>query len=107
MEQTQHELLWVLAYFHLRHDQPAKAAALYGVLDILEPGHPIIMKSLAAACLDSGDIDRSLAVLDRLEALGEGGATGHLLRGKALAAKGQDDAAAAAIELFYAARNPA
>lgn len=104
MDGTQQGFLWVLAYFHMRHKQPAKAATLYGVLDVLEPGNPVIMKSLAAAHMESSANDLALAVLDRLEALGEADATTHLLRGKALAAVGQAEAAARAIERFYAAR---
>jgi predicted Zn-dependent protease len=107
MQRKEHDFLWVLAYFYLRHDRPAKAAALYAVLDALAPGDAVIMKSLAAAWLDDGTHDKALAVLDRLDALGETDATTHLLRGRALTLGGRPAEAADAINRFLSARSPA
>lgn len=107
MERRQRDFLWLLAYFYLFHGRPAKAAALYAVLDVLEPGNPVVMKSLAAALLESGQHERSLAVLDRLSALGEDDDSALLLRARALAAGGHADEAVDAVNRFYAAKSSA
>lgn len=107
MERRQRDFLWVLAYFYLFHGRPAKAAALYAVLDVLAPGDPVVTKSLATALLESGQYDKSLAVLDRLAALGEADESVLLLRARALAAGGHADEAADAVDRFYAAKSSA
>lgn len=98
------DFLAVLGYFYLRHDRPAKAAALFAVLDIMAPGDPVVMKSRALALVGAGRAAEALGVLDRLEALGEGGASVHLIRAQALTAAGRAEEAEAAVGRFLAAR---
>lgn len=107
MERRERDFLWVLAYFYLHHERPAKAAALYAVLDIMTPGDATIMKSLATAWIECEQPEKALAVLDRIDALGKADATTHLLRGRALAQCGRADEAAAAMDRFLSSQAPA
>ncbi|WP_142848250.1 M48 family metallopeptidase [Telmatospirillum sp. J64-1] len=104
MERPYHEFLAVLGYFYLQHERPQKAAVLFGIVDVLKPGNPVTMKSLALSLVEADRAEEGLAVLDRLSALGVADATTHLLRAKALAKLGRPEQLAAAVETFLAAR---
>jgi len=104
VERRFRDFLAILGYFNLQHGRPAKAAALFALLDVVTPGDPLIMKSLAAALVDAGQHEKALSVLDRLVSLGEETPAVHLLRAKALAAAGRTAQSQQAIEKYLAAR---
>lgn len=107
MERSHRDLLSLLAFFYLRHERPEKARVLYALLDVLAPGDVATMKGLTLALIQAGKADRALAVIERLEARDDGGASVHLLRGQALRATGRTDEAGAAIARYLAVRDTA
>lgn len=94
----------MLGYIYLQHGLPDKAAVLLAAREVLAPGEPRALLTLALAQVRSGKGERALATLERLALAGGVDAGFHLVRAQALRAVGRTEEAAAAMRAHVAAR---
>ncbi len=96
----------MLAHTYLDAGQPAKAEAVTGLLDALEPDLPRNLQALALAQLRQEQFESALATLDRLDAAGGSAAASCLLRADCLAGLGRTAEATRLMQAFVRAHSP-
>ena len=104
MDASQSTVLAVLAHALVQNGQPGRAATLLEALDVLEPGKPATLRSLAVAQIRAGKPDKALRTLDRLAMAGAGDDCFHLLRAEALVALSRPLEASMAMNAFVQMR---
>lgn len=102
------DLLHALGFLYAQHGQERRGLALLLIAARVAPDDPGVLRSLAAAFVETGAGDRALAAIDRVAEL-EGGVsrTLALLRCRALWASGQRIEARQAFRDYVTVRNAA
>lgn len=104
MNQDEQALLSLMAYVYLQNARPDKAAVVMASMDLLVPGQPMVLRTLALAQMRSGKPERALTTLDQLAMAGGVDAAFHLMRAGALGALERREESAAAMQAYLALR---
>jgi len=106
-DQTHKQALELLGWLFLRNDQIVKARKLFEALARLSPGDVRMLRSLAYACLLSGDHGRALELCAEAIALsGDSVEPGvFLVRARALHALGRREETREAVQRFITLRS--
>jgi hypothetical protein len=92
----------LLAYTYLRHAQYGNAITLLEALDLVSPGKPAVLRTLALAQERGGHPRMALDTLDRLAVAGGTDEIFHLLRARAFLGCGRRIEAAACMGAWAA-----
>lgn len=94
-------MMQLLAYVYLQNGQPASARILYAALVLLQPDDATLAHGLALAQLEEGQAPAALATLASIDPPQP---LTQLLRARACARLGQDQAAQQAMQAFLTQR---
>lgn len=99
------DFLNLLGYQHLQHGNAHRAMVIFDAMHAVTPGNTKLLLSLAYACLQAGDPERALTVLEELPKKDGDHALAWLIKGKALLQTGRVAESARAMRLFIRKRN--
>jgi Flp pilus assembly protein TadD len=99
------DLLNLLGYQHLQHGNAHRAVVIFDALHALTPGNTKVILSLAYACLQAGEPDKALNVMEDLPKSDVHDALACLIKGKALLQTGRVAESARAMRLFIQKRH--
>lgn len=108
LDETESELLSLVAYLHLRYGDPEKATAYLNVLSRMRPDDPVINRSLAILRMRVGDPVGAAEAAERSLTEGaddRGQAASHLLLGIARSLAGDSGRSSESFETFRKLRS--
>lgn len=105
LDQDSLALLCGLGELYRRAGEPQRGLVMLLIGAQLAPADPAVLRSLAQAFTATGDSGRALNALDRLQTLGTGEPSDHLLRARALWRHGEQTQARACFREYLAQRS--